>query len=675
MKDQDYNKELEFFSEACHIIQKNITAYEAEYIQRNEETRELLKALHGGDVELYDRMVTSRSLLENAERQLAKNQNAWKRPYFGRIDYTDIEMEKASQPNASESIYIGKNGVFKNRTEMVIADWRAPVSSVYYENEIGEGNYFLPDETEIPIDLHLKRSYDIEEGKFNGYYDSNVTATDDLLVKYLAKNKEAVLGEIIATIQKEQNAIIRESPFANLIVQGVAGSGKTTVAIHRMSYLLYNYKERFEPNEFCVIGSSDILLDYITGGLPELDVSKNKKMRMDELFIRLLKKEWKKSYKLIPDKEEAKERSGYEFVKRLELFLSEKKALFVDLKAVKDDGLGVLITESGNQTLFFENTHFSALRLLMAMDERILARIKSLYGIYEKEEIDRKIKKFRRFLVDKFPKVTVLGLYQEFLAREFPMSEASLKKGQFDIYDVAAMVLIYYRIFQKSPDEEFGLLFIDEAQDFGASLYYVLKQVLPQCYFTIIGDVSQNINYETGMNDWAEITSFFLNGPKDKFRVLSKSYRNTIEISEYAGKIMEKASAGLYKITPVIRHGVAVCEEEHWGLLEMAERAGELIDEILGRGYQTIAVICRDENEAGKVSRMLKDNIGEREEREEKFAQGLMVLPVRLTKGLEFDAVILWNPERIDKIKSPKEAKLLYVAVTRALHELYLLRG
>jgi len=666
----EHQQEINFLTEARHIINQNITVYEGEYERRHQETAELLKALHGGDVELYDRMVTSRSLEENAENQLRKNRAAFNRPYFGRIDYTDIEMQNLGKSDVDESLYIGKNGVFKNRTDILIADWRAPVSSVYYENEIGRGYYQVPDESTIEIDLHLKRTYDIENGELIGYYDSDVAANDDLLVKYLSQNKEAVLGEIIATIQKEQNEIIRESPFANLIVQGVAGSGKTTVAIHRMSYLLYNYKERFEPNEYCVIGSSDILLDYITGGLPELDVSKNKRFRMDELFIRLLQKEWKSRFRFVVDRVDAKERSSYVFMQKLEHFLQAKKVSLVDLSPVHDDQLGVLITESGNASLFNENEHYSAYRLLMAMDERIISRIKSLYGVYEKEEIDRKRKEYGRYCVGKFPKITVTGLYQEFLLNE----SLDLPKDHFDIYDIAALVLIYYRIFQKKPDEEFSLLFIDEAQDFGSSLYYVLRQVLPDCFFTIMGDVSQNINYETGMNDWDEISSFMLTGPKDKFKLLSKSYRNTIEISEYAGRILEKASAGLYKITPVIRHGIAVVEEEHWGEGEMVKRTWELISQIHERGYQTIAVICRDENETEKVRMLLADKTNPEGFDEIKFAPGLMILPVRLTKGLEFDAVIIWNPEQINKIESPKTAKQFYVAATRALHELYILR-
>lgn len=185
-----------------------------------------------------------------------------------------------------------------------MVDWRAPISTVYYENELGEGTYSIPDSKSdgkgraYRIDLSLKRTYDIENGTLQGFYDSDVAANDELLVKYLSKNRDAVLGDIIATIQKEQNEIIRESPFHNVLVQGVAGSGKTTVAMHRISYIMYNYKERFTSNEFCIVGGSDILIDYITGGLPELDVYDVKHMRMDELLVHLLKREWKKNIKL-----------------------------------------------------------------------------------------------------------------------------------------------------------------------------------------------------------------------------------------------------------------------------------------------------------------------------------------------------------------------------------------
>ncbi len=663
--EQEWQQERLHFEDSRKIIRHNIGIYEEEYERRHQEALELFKAMQGGDVELYNQVMTAKSLEEHSENQLRKNRAAYEKPYFGRIDFNDIELEK------EEQIYIGKNGVFRNKTEVVIADWRAPVSSAYYENELGTGTYQLPEVkgkegVKVDIDLHLKRTYDVEDGKLNGYYDSDVASNDELLVKYLSRNKDVVLGEIIATIQKEQNEIIRESPFANQIVQGVAGSGKTTVAMHRMSYILYNYKERFTSNEFCVVGSNDLLLDYITSGLPELDVTNVKKMRMDSLFTHLLKKEWKTRYQVTEPFEDAAGRCMIGYYRELELFLLHKKEEYVNVEKLVDPDIGILLTESSNCSLFSEHKEYSAFRLLMQMDDRILTRIKSLAGQEEKEVLIKKQKQYGRHYKSQFPKITAVGLYQEFLDRRAAENGVlsnehlqAMRKGIFDIYDVAAMLLIYYRIFQKEPDAEFGQLFIDEAQDFGSGLYYVLKQVLPGCYFTIMGDVSQNINYETGMNEWEELQRWFLTGTKDRFKLLSKSYRNTIEISEYAGKILEKASSGRYKITPVIRHGIPVVEEQFWSQDEMLERVKALIPQMQEKGYQTIAVICENDKETERVSGLLAE---------------CRVLPIRLTKGMEFDTVILWNPEKIEKLNSPKIAKLLYVAVTRALHELHVFR-
>ncbi len=231
--------------------------------------------------------------------------------------------------------------------------------------------------------------------------------------------------------------------------------------------------------------------------------------------------------------------------------------------------------------------------------------------------------------------------------------------GEYDIYDVAAMVLIYYRVKQKKEDEEFGQIFIDEAQDFGVTLYYVLRKVLPACYFTIMGDVSQNINYETGMNDWEDMRKWVLTGARDTFRLLRKSYRNTIEISAYAGKILEKASFGRYRIEPVIRHGIPVQEYMEADEEAMYRHAQQIVETARKEGYGSIAVICRDDDEASWIG---------------KWLLGVDILPVRMTKGLEFDVVILWNPPEKEALAAAKTAKLLYVAATRALHELHILR-
>ena len=676
---KDWNEEQNHFKYCQEIIEHNISRYEAEYEERHTQAQELYKAINSGDTELYNQLMTTTSLEEHAAQALRKNQAALQKPYFGRIDYMDHSVERA------EIVYIGKNGIFKNRTDVLIADWRAPISSVYYENELGKGEYGLAEEEPIPIDLELKRTYDVEEGVLKGYYDSDVASNDALLVQYLSRNKDVVLGEIIATIQKEQNEIIRKSPFANIIVQGVAGSGKTTVAMHRISYLLYNYKHRFESNEFCIIGSNDLLLNYITSGLPELDVPNIKHMRMDQLFIRLCEKDWQKKNRVVEPDDTAPLRCTQAFMQELELYLLKKREELVDTSTYSDPELGTILSKSSNTTLFYDNPAASVHTLLGMMDDRVKTRIKFLMGGMDRDLIAAKLKTHAGHYKNMRPKASIYDYYMDFLNKwsnghqdtenSLATHRARLATKEFDLYDIAALALIHYRMTQKEPNQEFGLLFLDEAQDFGMAVYYVLKKILPATYFTIMGDVSQNINYYTGLNDWYELQKLFLTDPKDSFMLLQKSYRNTIEISEYAGKRLEKASSGRYKITPVIRHGIPVSEKEFWSDIEMAEYVANLMEDIHQKGYTTTAIICNTDLEAERARKLLADYIPLTDGQENNFSKGTMVLPIRYVKGLEFDTVILWNPDMKNGLNKPETAKLLYVACTRALHELHVLNS
>lgn len=668
-------QEEKHLQECREIIHNNIVMYEQQVEARHEETQALFREVQSGNVELYDQMFTSKSLEEHSRNQLSKNQAAFERPFFGRIDYKNLDEK------LYESIYIGKHGVQKDQTNVVVVDWRAPISTVYYENELGRGSYGIPDGREYEIDLQLKRTFDIENGKLQGYYDSDVAANDELLVKYLSKNRDAVLGDIIATIQKEQNAIIRENPFHNVIVQGVAGSGKTTVAMHRISYIMYNYKERFTSNEFCIVGGSDILIDYITGGLPELDVYDVKHMRMDELLTYLLKREWKKKYQLIEPDTACAWKSKMLFAKELESYLLNLRKHILENSAVIDRDLGTLLSQQNNDRFIDSNPDFSINRLLVTLDERLRARIK--LQSMDREEVGiygRKLAQYKNYFGSHQYKGSIVTIYERFLEAygktyyiDVTPVIARLHRGCFDIYDVAALVIIYYRTIQKKPDEEFGQMFIDEAQDFGPIVYYALRTVLPQCFFTIMGDVSQNVNYEFGMNDWRDMREKIFCENTDDFRVLAKSYRNTIEISEFAGKLLDSASRGAYKIEPVIRHGEPVHMIESISTEEALGLAEDIVLRMQEKGYETMALVCFDNETAEEIRSRLHGRIQIEDTSKSGFSKGVTVLTVKETKGLEFDCVLLWKPDLKGYKDNPKLAKQLYVAATRALHELFVI--
>lgn len=664
-------EELAHFNECREAIRENIKTYEQKVQAGKQETEDLFAAVASGDVELYNQLIVSKDMLFHNENALRKNRAALDKPYFGRVDYRECDSGQ------EEKLYIGKNGVTRNRTEVLVVDWRAPVSTIYYENELGDGSYFVPEVGEIKVNLDLKRTFDVADGKLLGYYDNDAVATDELLVKYLSQNKDVVLGDIISTIQKEQNEIIRETPYCDVIVQGVAGSGKTTVAMHRISYILYNYEKKFLPSEFCIIGGNDMLLHYITSGLPELDVHDVEQKRMDLFFRDLLKKEHKKEFiklfgkkqdeekKIVPVPAQDAYKSKVEFILALEQALAERKARLIPVEDIRDEKLGVVLSKESIADTLRENPDFSVLQLQKLLNERLQKRIAFLMTEEENAEKKKAVKaRYKGYFKMEKPETDILKIYEEFLA-EYQSGERLLPEtGKYHVYDLAALTLIWKRITAKKMTDEYGQIIIDEAQDFGTAVYYVLKQVLTGCYFTIMGDVSQNINYETGMNGWEEVREQVFRGERTRFHILAKSYRNTIEISEYAGKILEKASFGAYKITPVIRHGREV--EFHRAKGKLPEKIKSLTGEIADRGYDTTAVICRNEIEA----EMVRGWLGQEEEGED-FEKGVMVLPIQLTKGLEFDAVILMNPSGEAYRETEADAKLLYVAVTRALHELH----
>lgn len=670
-------REEEHLQECRKQIAQNVHMYEEQVEQRHQQTQALIKAVQSGNVELYDQMFTSQSLEEHSRNQLSHNQAAYEKPFFGRIDYKNLDE------HLTESIYIGKHGVQKDKTHMIIVDWRAPIATVYYENELGEGSYQIPDGSSYRIDLNLKRTYDIENGKLQGFYDSDVAANDELLVKYLSKNRDVVLGDIIATIQKEQNEIIRSSPFHNVIVQGVAGSGKTTVAMHRISYMMYNYKERFTSNEFCIVGGSDILIDYITGGLPELDVYDIKHMRMDGLLTYLLHKEWKKKYQIVEADPAWAWKSKMLFARELENYMQMLREHILGDCEVKDAEIGMLLSTKNNERFVRENPQYSINKLLVMLDERLRARIKLQTWHHEDEKMyGRKLTEYRNYFGSHQYKGSLVTIYVHFLDSygaayyiDMEPVKERIEKGKFDVYDVAALLLIYYRAVQKKPDEEFGQIFIDEAQDFGPVVYYALRTVLPECFFTIMGDVSQNVNYECGMNDWRDMKEKIFCKDTDEFRLLSKSYRNTIEISEFAGKILDRASKGAYKIEPVIRHGQPVQTIQEMTEQCLAQHAAKIIENVLHKGYETVSIICFQADEVQKVEKLMAEykelEIGSA--RDSGFTKGVMILTVQQTKGLEFDCVLLWKPDMNGYRENPKLAKQLYVAATRALHELYLM--
>lgn len=693
--------------ECLEIIEKNIDSYSEELKAITAETKELYDNYRSSNPELHNDLVVGLDLKSQIERLLSKNLAAIKNPYFGRIDYYEYD------DNESFSLYVGKNGIRKNRTENLIVDWRAPVSSVYYDSEIGESSYRTPTGETIDISLKLKRTYEIKDGVLVDFYDSDMVTNDELLNKYLSKNKEVVLGEIIATIQREQNEIIRDTPFHNVIVQGVAGSGKTTVAMHRISYILYNYKEKFKPDEFYIIGSNKMLLNYITGVLPNLDVYNVNQMTMQNFLLTLLDRDFdpvRGKYSLDSDFMRLKQTreveaegkiNGYKgsihFIRALDYYLKQYVLKAVTREDIVYKNEVILKKEEIIYYLnFFEDKPMQ--EKIDLLNKQLAYQISSIneQDLENKDKIKAEVKRFKNYFGNRSIRINLMEIYQEFLqymedfpdkfteqgikvlsSQELKMLESKVSRKKLDLYDLAMLTLIKKRLKLTKDFEYFRHIIIDEAQDFGVMVYYLLRLLFPNCTYTIMGDVSQNINYDSGMNDWEVLRREIFNPDKDKFYVLAKSYRNTIEISEYAKRILDKCSFKSYEIQPIIRHGKGGSVTEVKDEEDMVMAAVAIVEKILNEGYDTSAIICRTIEEARRVEGLLKKHIDVMplpENLEDMtFITGVMVLPIHMTKGLEFDSVIIWNPDENSYKANDADAKLLYVATTRAMHELYII--
>ena len=675
--------EEQHLKETLQVIHRNVSVYGKDVARMRDEIDDMLEHFHDDNPELINTLENTITMYENLNRALERNEKARKKPYFGRIVFRDETYHK------DESLYIGRGGIARDATTLEVVDWRAPVANAYYENGLGKCSYKAPDGKEIDIDLQLKRTYEIEDGKLLNFFDTEVISNDELLTKYLSKNKEAVLGEIVATIQQEQNEIIRKSPYHNVIVQGVAGSGKTTVAMHRISYILYNYQARFKPEDFYIVGSNRILLNYITGILPDLDVHGVRQMTMEQLFIRLLYEDWDdKKYRIKPtdqsgrnaavkgsltwfyDLENYCNRMEWETICREDIYLKEPK---------KGEHSVLLVEGSSVEQYILQNPTISLQTKINTLNERLMTKIQDEFlGKIRYTENDKKaiLKAHRGTYGAPSWKKSIFSMYEDFIAEQFVKGfEVEFAENEFDVYDLAALAYLYKRIKETEVISEAHHVVIDEAQDYGMMAYSVLKFCIKDCTYTIMGDVSQNIHFGYGLNDWEELKKLFLSTDRASFNVLKKSYRNTVEISGFATEILHHGQFSVYPVEPIIRHGEPVRVEAMSN--SVIAKAAEICKQWQKKGLATIAVICRNQKEAAIAAKELSKHIDILDSNPEymDFGNGIMVLPVEYTKGLEFDAVLILNPTKEAYPLDDGHAKLLYVAATRALHELCVLHS
>lgn len=641
-------------------------------------------------VKVYNQILKNISdQVERVNKELATIRS----PYFGKIIFNRERSPKL--PATTITSYIGKFSYFDKETnKTLITDWRAPIANLYYTNSgPTQSVEFLSPAGQQKGELAQKRQFEISNARFGSIYDakSGNVAADEFLLSQLNKRLGKKLSDIVSTIQEQQNSIIRDGLGKASILQGVAGSGKTTIVLHRLAYLLFAFEKNINPEKSLIIAPNKMFLDYISDVLPSLGVYGVE----SNTYIFWAKKvlSWDESHSISPTELlSSKEVKGsMEFLYLLKDFLNEyEDELLRDLKhpnraAVERRYLE--LKEKYPQIALEE-------RMLLSIERATLEEKlnRTHVGSYFSEESDTAISKEVRDYLKKM--LSPLEIYRRFFESDstnIPYDVAKYTKGMlkkkkgvlhYATEDLAPLVYILFWL-KGSKEFERDYVIADEAQDMSPMQILTLSMISKGSNLMLAGDLAQSIIPPFYINDWKKLISFIsaeVKGFSANLYELNKCYRTTVEIVEYANKILKKRFEGSYKLPEaVLRHGEQVKTLETAKEISNATNSDleALISDVLvqfDKGFSTVALLAKDEAHATKVFERLSkiDSISRRliNSDESEYTSGVLILPINKAKGLEFDAVYILDFNGSNYSDNELNYRLLYVAMTRALHKL-----
>jgi DNA helicase II / ATP-dependent DNA helicase PcrA len=621
---------------------------------------------------------------------------AAKESYFARLDFQEDTKETPAP------IYIGKAGVSDEQTQKpIVVDWRAPIASMFYSFTGGEEMAFY-DSPEGIVEgyVHLKRNIAIRKREVERVVDTYVkgsddfSLSDDFLLYRLGENKDNKLKDIVSTIQAEQNDIIRAEKNAPLIIQGVAGSGKTTVALHRLAFLIYEYREQLKAERMIIFAPNSVFLDYISNVLPELGVGDIAQTTFQDWTLDMLghivsigsSEEQVKQFS-IDRKDDDAQAGTLKGSLAFQSYIDESFMEFEkEILPTKDFEVWEFKTLKANviNSWMKEYSHYA----LVKRRERIVARIKRWIEIELKEIGDanrrKQLKKqatqrLTSYLKD-WPKVNALTYYSMLVKKEslgqlfspelIKETASNCRKKQVMPEDLAPLVYIHLKLEGIQPSQKFHHVVIDEAQDFSPFQLSVLKNMTIGNSFTILGDLSQAIYDFYGINDWNRFRELFTQDVH--YFELTRSYRSTMEIIHFANEVIKNANIPVSLATPVFRSGESV------KVFKTNDQAASVIAEVQRlqqKDTNTIAIIGRTAEECASIYDKVQEigiDANLIESKNFTYTGGISIVPVYLAKGLEFDAVLILNVDSLHYKQTVQDARLLYVGCTRSLHELTL---
>ena len=636
-------------------------------------------------------------------------------PYFGRIDFIEDKEE------STEKCYIGLSNLINEDFDFLIYDWRAPISSMFYDCETGRASYECP-EGIISGEITGKRQYKISGGKIEYMFDSNLSIDDEMLQELLSKSSDDKMKAIVTTIQREQNQVIRNENYKNLIVQGAAGSGKTSVALHRIAYLLYKHRDKITPENIIIFSPNNIFNDYISNVLPQLGEDNMYQTTFNDYMHKELGDEFKKETSsemmeyILDSKDKLtyedriksiKFKTSLEFTNILKEYINYVETMDRDFEDIIVRNKLIISSYEIKKLFFNDFSELPIKRRLKKLKSRIEfliepheeAWINEVYeelfesGDYiEREEMIEEstsiVKKSLKGVYNKISQMTEFnlieiykGLFKNldiFLNKMNMKYENSLIEHikTYSIDNLNANILNYeYQVallylkcvFGHIPNtSQIKYIIIDEAQDYTPLQYEIFYQLFKSAKMTILGDINQSINPFMNVGNYNNI----YNLSKDDTLLinLTKTYRSTMEITKFSRNILIKNADDGY----VERHGdepkvVGFSDKNH-----MNEKLIEDIKYYQQKNYKSIGIITKTARQTEDLYNFLKDNnmdVKSIKKDDDSYTNGVLVIPSYLAKGLEFDVVLIYDASN-KNYNSEDERLLFYTCCTRALHVL-----
>ena len=634
--------------------------------------------------------------------------------YFARLDFTPSGQKP-------ETWYLGRWGVLDPVTlTPVVVDWRSPAANLYYSGQIGRMDYEAPDRR-VEGELTLKRMLTVKQRELISLFDSGIVSQEAYLQGVLGSVSTDRLREIVTTIQAEQNIVIRHPLAEHLLVQGAAGSGKTTIALHRIAYLLYTFRNSLKPENMMILAPNPLFLSYISQVLPDLGVERvvqttfegwcreGMGRRMPKILresrleknLSLTGAEREKTGRILRMK------GSLATMKKLEAWLEHLQETVLPPNGMKMAGV-VLLDRPEMERIFLKDLRYfpleqriSELRKIVrkrvqgavsllkdqyaANAEQIAGRIRSsmregaqrqqkLRELYETRdrryrEIDARAEAYLNGYREKFTLPDLAGLYRAFLEECAP--ELITENDSLRQEDLPMLVMICRAVFglKTKPMKH---IVIDECQDFSPFQVELLKKVNPAATFSLVGDLYQGIRADEGIRSWDEWKGPVFDHRAD-LKQLTVSYRNTVEIMDLAQAVAARWPIdGICETKPVLRHGEeprivrAHSEKERLALIRDQVRAWQ------AEGYHSIALIEKTAEQAGALFRRIGAELGARllSETDAEYRGGVMILPASIAKGMEFDCVGVCDASAESFPDDEFLCRVLYVMMTRPLHRL-----